>query len=135
MASNIEFKLEADLSKLLKFPERVREEVTKELYQFAETVMSASKDGPATVVVPVDTGTLRSTGHVDPPEQEPDQVSVTLGYGGPAASYALAVHENMDPGVHWKRPGSGPKYLEIPLRDHQEELSGLLAAAVNRAAK
>jgi hypothetical protein len=93
------------------------------VYVWAEEVMAKSKE-----LVPVDSGTLRGTGHVDLPVIGPTEVSVRLGYGGPAAPYALAVHENPRSGKtggfspsgrpyrHYARVGQW-KYLEQPLKE------------------
>jgi hypothetical protein len=123
-------------------------EVGRELYQFGEEVMTASK-----LVVPVRTGTLMNTGQVQPPATEGVQVVVRLGYGGPAAPYALYVHEALEGAqspnpswswakdvahggeIHWTRPGSGPKYLENPLKERQGELPRRIRDAVMRALK
>lgn len=79
----------------------------KRLYQFGEAVMAKSKSE----YVPVDTGTLRSSGHVSLPFIGPSDISVQLRYGGPAASYAVKVHEDLT--VHH---GNGQaKYLERPV--------------------
>lgn len=88
----------------------------KQLYREANGIMSAS--GP---LVPVDTNALRSSGYVQPPEQEGSHISVSFGYGGPAAkinpktgqstdAYALFVHENLEA---FHKVGSA-KYLEMP---------------------
>ncbi len=102
------------------------------LYEIGEEIMAVSKEQ----YVPVDTGTLRSTGYVEPPVMVGGVTSVALGYGGPAAPYALSVHENPRAGVtggvspkgkpyrHWARVGEW-KYLETPWK----EMSGRL---VNR---
>lgn len=87
------------------------------------------------------------------PKQEPrseHEVVATVGYGGAAREYALYVHEELQGAVapnpnwswakkaarggaiDWSRPGSGPKYLERPLRAKQGQLPGRLAAAVKR---
>jgi hypothetical protein len=89
----------------------------KALYQFGEEVMAVSKER-----VPVDTGALMGSGFVTPPEHSGSVISVTVGYGGPSVNYALAVHEDMNPKRHWRRPGSGPKFLENPLKEKQNEL-------------
>jgi len=105
----------------------VRKEVAGELYRFAEEVMAASKE-----IVPVDTGALMNTGKVLLPEETGDMISVTLGYGDEAVGYALYVHENLSPTVNWTRPGSGPKYLENPVKDKQDELPGRLMGAYKK---
>lgn len=107
---------------------KARSGAASELAAIGEEIMTDSKQ-----VVPVDTGNLMNTGHVAPVEEEPDGVSVTLGYGGPAASYAMLVHEDLTPNRNWSRPGSGPKYLENPTRQKEPEIPGRLAAAINSA--
>jgi hypothetical protein len=101
-----------------------RQNIKAALYQFAEEVMTASKE-----VVPVDTGALMNSGKVMPPEEDGDTVTVTLGYGDESVGYAVYVHEDMDPGVHWSRPGSGPHFLANPLHERQDSLPGRIAEA------
>lgn len=73
-------------------------------------------NGAMTVIkqryVPVDTGALRSTGSVKPSVIAGDSVTVEMGFGGPAAPYALIVHERL--GAH--HPIGQAKYLEEPLQ-------------------
>jgi hypothetical protein len=79
------------------------------LYMEAERLMTESKE----VYVPVDTGTLRTSGHVEPIKYTgKTSVEVSLGYGGPAAFYALEVHENLN--AH--HVVGMAKYLETPVR-------------------
>jgi|GEM_PF-2638308 len=59
------------------------------LVKEAEQMMALSKP-----LVPVVTGTLRASGHVQLPMQAFGTVLVELGYGGAAAPYAANVHEN-----------------------------------------
>lgn len=76
------------------------------LYMEAEAIMTASKQ----YYVPVDTGALRNSGTVNPPELKNGKVTVTLGYGGASAPYAAIVHE------YPKSYGQGrSKYLSQPL--------------------
>jgi len=99
---------------------QIRDKVAAALYREAERVMTKSKRDH----VPVDTGTLRASGHVEQPVRKGRNVSVTLAFGGPAAPYALAVHEHLSrhspPSwqhghVTFSPAGRGPKYLERPL--------------------
>lgn len=62
----------------------IRQDIAAGAYLIAEEVMTLSKD----VYVPVDTGTLKSSGFVRPPEITPESISVTIGYGGAARAYA-----------------------------------------------
>lgn len=110
----------------------------------AELVMTKSKRDH----VPVDLGTLRNSGHVGRPVRVGKDVSVTMAYGGPAAAYALAVHEH--PSRHsppsWENirdeqgrfrrvqfspSGRGPKYLERPLMDAIPGMPERIAARLN----
>jgi hypothetical protein len=97
----------------------------------AEKIMADSKD-----LVPVDTGTLRSSGVVLPAAITGTTVSVTLGYGGAAAPYARMVHENPRAGKTgglspsgmpyktWAKVGQW-KFLEIPfVRARNEDYLG-----------
>ena len=113
--------------------------VARALYAEAEGIMADSKEH----YVPVDFGVLRDSGTVEEPVIEPTAegtvISVTMGYGGAAAAYALAVHEHpsgFDPpswqvamatghGVHFTV--GGPKYLELPFNDAASHLDERLA--------
>lgn len=128
-----------------KFPDKVKAALRIE----AELIMTTSKRD----FVPVDLGTLRSSGHVDNPVRTGKDISVKLSYGGAAADYALAVHEH--PSEHdppsWKNnvievpnfsgssgttqastvtfspAGRGPKYLERPLMEASVNMTQRLA--------
>lgn len=109
------------------------------LYEEANAIMADSK----TNYVPVDLGTLSNSGKVDPPVTEGTGISVTLGFGGPSAPYAIVVHENPRAGqtggrspqgkkyLHWARRGEW-KYLETPLKGHAPEIGEALRVALNR---
>ena len=73
----------------------------------AETIMTASKR-----IVPVDVGTLRGSGHVQPSETHGTKVSVEMGYGGAASAYALIQHERTD---YHHSGDQQAKYLEQPV--------------------
>lgn len=78
---------------------------------------------------PVDTGALHDSIFV---EQDTNKSSVqsvvTIGAGGPAAPYAVDVHDNLDPKVRWKVPGTGPKFIENPVNERMGELDSAIAA-------
>lgn len=99
------------------------------LYRVAEEIMTKAKE-----LTPVDTGNLRASGHVLPPERTDRWITVTLGFGGPAGTgkgqdkdvgYAIPVHERLD--MTHKPPGQA-KYLEQPMLEAAAELEGRLAA-------
>jgi hypothetical protein len=99
--------------------------VAAALYQEAEVIMADAKAN----YVPVDHGPLRASGFVQPPKAEGADVSVTMGFGGSAKAYAIAVHEHLSEHsprswriaeaagrrVQFSPSGAGPKYLERPL--------------------
>jgi hypothetical protein len=158
------FELKIDLSslqaRLADAGERMREAAKKELYLCADEVMSASKE-----VVPVDIGNLMGSGHVGKHAgsdmgvdegsayDDGDAVCIDLGYGGPAAPYALYVHEELQPSsghsvnpnwswakaaqagkaINWTRPGSGPKYLEAPYEARRPAIPPRILQAVKDA--
>lgn len=45
---------------------------------------------------PVEFGHLRQSGHVELPVIRGNEIEVTLGFGGPAAPYAIYVHEDVE---------------------------------------
>lgn len=99
--------------------------IAGEMYKLGEEIMTLSKDD----YVPVDQGILRGSGFVNEPVIETAQISVTLGFGGPAEAYALIQHEDLtyhhppkDPKHDKHRienmeasPLAGSKYLERPM--------------------
>lgn len=114
--------------------------MVKSAYQSLEAVMATSKEE----YVPVDSGTLRSTGTVLQPEVSGMSATITMGFGGPSAPYALAVHENPRAGKtggispsgkpyeSWARTG-GWKYLETPLKAATGAIAAKLKADVDTA--
>jgi len=107
------------------------------LERVAEEILTASKR-----VVPVDTGNLRASGHVQPHVIEGRSATVVLGYGGPAGvgnqgetnqksvGYALPVHERFDL-VH---SNGMPKYLEAPVLAFAPRIEKMLADHLRREA-
>jgi len=114
-----------------RFPDRAR----AALFFRGERVMTVSKRD----FVPVDDANLKNSGFV---EAAKIKLQVFLNYGGPAAPYAIAVHEHLSQhsprswkvserqgaGVRFHPPGRGPKYLERPLMDARRTLLPDLAA-------
>ena len=62
---------------------------------------------------PVLTGVLKGSGHVTGPHKSWRDTWVTLSFGGPAAGYAIYVHENVSA---WHRNGQA-KFLESVLME------------------
>ncbi len=92
-------------------------------------------------MVPVDTSSLRSTGHVLPVEKKGTKLRVELSYGGQGikkfVDYAVAVHEDLGPGAGRKkytRAGSGPKFVSTHLETRRPEFERNMILALDRAA-
>ena len=98
--------------------------IASALYAEAQLVMTRSK----AEFVPVDTGALRASGYVAKPAWSGSKVTVEMGFGGPSASYALKVHEDLET-PH--RTGSA-KYLETP---YVEAENGMLVRIAERVSK
>lgn len=81
---------------------------------------------------PVDTGALRASGHVRPPEMSSGgQVSVELVFGGAAAPYALYVHEDLSA----RHVVGTAKFLERPMLAASRGVADRLAHAIRRGAR
>lgn len=65
-------------------------------------------------IVPVDTGVLRSSAAILPPEISGTLVKITVGYGGAASKYALRVHD-MPSIRNPTKPGTQSHYLSDPM--------------------
>ena len=108
---------------------RAEAEAGRALYLEAEAVMAESKR-----LVPVDMGTLRNSGLVNPPKTENGITEVQLGYGGASSAYALFIHEGVGPAVG--RPAFMPpvapfkEWAKRVLGD--ESLGFVIARAVGR---
>ena len=91
-----------------------------------EMVMTISKRD----FVPVQTELLQGSGFVEEAEQQGDMVVTTLGYGGAAREYAVAVHEAPPAGPGQEPCLSKPLYMlsgDIPVW-----MSKLMSAAIQR---
>lgn len=78
----------------------------------------------AVLLVPVDLGTLRASGLVEPPIISGTKVRIVVAFGGPAASYAYIVHEDLE--AH--HTVGQAKYLETAARaQHDGTLADLVA--------
>lgn len=100
-------------------------------------VLRDSKTKPPRV--PVDTGALQSTGFTEPSKLDGTKIVATIGYGGVATTgeyvdYAVYVHDNLNGRIqNYKRPGSGPKFLEAHLNNKQRRLKDRIEFALGRA--
>lgn len=115
--------LERVRSMLRKHKEQAVQALKRELYQEANGIMTQSKE-----LVPVDTGNLRDSGTVQLPRQEGTVIVQELGFGGPAAPYAIFVHENT---VVFHKVGMA-KFLEIPFRQAQRGMAERIAAGMRK---
>lgn len=102
---------------------KAHQALTKALYLEGEKIMAAAKRQ-----TPVDTGVLRASGHVQKPKVDPGKITVTLGFGGPAAPYAVYVHERTELRHHVGKA----KYLEDPFREAMLGIEQRLASAIKR---
>lgn len=78
---------------------------------------------------PVDTGVLRASGVVLPPEQKGTMIEVVSGFGGAAAPYAIVVHEWMEA----NHPSGEAKFLEKSFNERSPKMPSNLAARIERA--
>jgi hypothetical protein len=112
MANTYTFTLEGDieLQSVLKLArEQSPLAVAKAIYEEANLIFAKSQ-----VLVPVDTGVLRGSGGVSAPQMGATGYFVDIFYGGPAAPYALYVHEIIG---NYHNPPTQAKYLEQPLME------------------
>jgi hypothetical protein len=103
------------------FGRRTAIELGGALFREAESIMADSK-----LEVPVDTGALRSTGHVELPRRENSEIVVECGYGGPATPYALRQHEELE----FRHRVGKAKYLSDPFNRHTKGMDERLAADI-----
>lgn len=82
------------------------------------------------VLVPVDTGALKGSGHVDPPDVNPGSIYINIGYGGVAADYALRVHEDM--AMNHAAPTQA-KFLEQPMGQALDALNSRVMGRMEAA--
>lgn len=124
-AAPLGFKVTVDMDKAMAALKKVgldAPEITaKAAYMDLEKTMTISKQQ-----VPVDTGVLRASGTVDKPEVNGEDWSVTLGYGGAAAGYAIYVHENLSA----RHTVGNAKYLEKPLTERTGGMAERMAADI-----
>ena len=87
----------------------------------AELLMTDAK-----MRTPVDTGALRASGHVTGPLLSGREISVKLGFGGPAAPYAVKVHEDLR--AH--HDVGQAKFLESVLNEQTSQLPARIAERI-----
>lgn len=125
MAKNFSFTLEGDkeLQRVLQVAkEKSPLAVAQAIWEQANLIFAKSQ-----VLVPVDTGVLRGSGGVSAPQQGASGYYVDIFYGGPAAPYALYVHEII--GNYHKSPTQA-KYLEEPFMQALPEMQRNIASRI-----
>lgn len=121
--------------RLTRFMQQYPQEVMRALKEEAETTMTMSK-----LECPVDTGALRSSGFVEKPKQNGNDMSIKLGYGGVATkinpkshqattSYAIKVHEQ----VNTPHKVGKAKFLEDPIKRRTSLILTRINASVQTA--
>ena len=75
---------------------------------------------------PVKYGVLRSSGHVEGPAWDGKYLTIILKFGGPAASYAASVHENLKA----KHKVGQSKYLESVIKERRAGWSREVASFI-----
>lgn len=122
--------LDVDISGIVRslgvFGKRAEKVVAAALFQEAETVIGRSKKE----FVPVDTGALWGSGHVQSPRISGGVVTVQAGFGGPSAPYALKVHEDL----RARHKVGQAKYFETPFLESLRGLEERLADRLRREA-
>lgn len=96
--------------------------VSTVLWEEANVIFNKSQ-----ILVPVDTGALRGSGGVSAPMQIGGGVAVDIFYGGPAAPYALFVHEIQH---FYHNPPTQAKYLEQPFMERLPDIQRNMAARI-----
>jgi hypothetical protein len=102
--------------------------IAQAIWEEANVIFAKSQ-----ILVPVDTGVLRGSGGVSAPQMGSQGYFVDIFYGGPAASYALYVHEIIG---NYHKPPTQAKYLEQPVMEAmstlQENLKGRIIDIIEK---
>ena len=96
--------------------------VAQAIYEEAQVIFAKSQ-----VLVPVDTSALRGSGDVSAIQGSGQGVYVDIDYGGPAAPYALYVHEII--GNYHKAPTQA-KYLEQPFMESLAQIQNNISRRI-----
>lgn len=83
--------------------------------------------GKALILTPIDTGALRGSGGVSAPQNFPNGIGVDIFFGGPAAPYALYVHEIV---YYQHNSPTQAKFLEAPFMERLPEIQQNLARRI-----
>lgn len=113
------------MDKLRSLGPKAFQEAKRVIYQKAEVIAGKAKEE-----VPVDTGALRSSIHVEL-DEGPESVSASIVAGGPAAEYAVYVHEDLTA----RHPVGGPKFIERPVLEVAPTIAPAILKAIDKVAK
>ncbi len=130
MADRYTFSLDGD-ERLQAFLNAAKQEtplaVAQAIWEEANLIFARSQ-----VLVPVDTGVLRGSGGVSAPQpMAGGGTYVDIFYGGPAAPYALYVHEILG---NYHKPPTQAKYLEQPFMQALNTIQRNIADRIIRIA-
>lgn len=78
-------------------------------------------------IIPIDTGTLRASWYTQP-FRFAFKIGIVMGF---TANYAMIVHERTDPGINWKRPGSGPKFFEASIKRNISNILSIMKLKIS----
>ena len=112
--------LDAVLKNIVAYGEAAIKAQGTALFQEAEVIKGKAKDKAN---IPYKWGNLRDSGHVTLPKLAGSRMFVTLGFGGPAAPYALRQHEEHK---------TKSKYLERPFDEAQAGMDKRLAERMQK---
>ena len=101
--------------------ERIRQGLASGIFLAANNIMTEAKER-----APLDIGTLRGSGYVTLPETHGAEVVVELGFGGPAASYAVVQHERTE----LNHDVGEAKFLEKAVANQQQDAISLTMKVV-----
>lgn len=118
-------------------------DVQKKLRAFAEAGPAALEQGLYALgsdifadsqgIVPRDTGALAASGGIEGPYTNAyGSPEVLIYYGGPAAEYALFVHEDLDA---YHDPPTSAKYLEGPFIAHIQDVDVAVGVEIAKELK
>ena len=125
MAKTYTFTLEGDveLQAVLRSAQlNAPKAVAQAIYEEAQVIFAKSQ-----ILVPVDTSALRGSGDVSAIQGSGQGIYVDIFYGGPAAPYALYVHEII--GNYHKTPTQA-KYLEQPFMESLAQIQNNISRRI-----
>jgi len=109
-------------AKMAAFENKFQKAIANSLYVECELIKTVSMKR-----TPVDTGVLRASHEVQKPKVEGGDISCSIAVGGPAAPYAIYVHENLM--AH--HPVGQAKFLESAINDAKPGLAERVMSRVN----